>query len=62
MTIAEIMNLCTEASLCKVEIYSLEKDKTIWSGVGDEIPYEYEDLEIASFDVPSNEKMTFNVE
>ena len=62
MTIIEIMDLCTDAGLCKVEIYHLEKDETIWSGVGDEIPDELQDLEISSFDVPSDGKMTFNIE
>lgn len=62
MTIYDIMYWCTDSSLCKVEIYSLEKEKIIWSGMGDEIPYDYEGLEICTFDVPSNEKMTFNVD
>ena len=62
MTIAEFMDLCIEPSLCKVEIYSLDRDGLIWSGMGDEIPSEFEELEVGTFDVPSDGKMTFNID
>ena len=62
MTIIEMMDLCIDASLCKVEIFSFEKDGLLWSGMGDDIPDEYEDLEIGSFDVPNDGKMTFNID
>lgn len=61
MTIAELMELCIEPSLCKVAIYSLDKGGEIYSGMGDEIPDEYGDLEFNSFDVPSDGCMTFNI-
>ena len=62
MTITEMMDLCTDASLCKVEIYNVEKGKEIWSGNGDEIPDEFGELEVETFDVPSDGKMTFNID
>lgn len=62
MTVGEFMDLCIDSSLCKVEIFSLDKGGKIWNGVGDDIPSEFENLEVESFDVPSDETMTFNVE
>lgn len=61
MTIAELMELCIEPSLCKVIIYSVDKDGEIYSGIGDEIPDKYGDLEFDSFDVPFDGCMTFNI-
>lgn len=61
MTIAELMELCIEPSLCKVVIYNLDKGGEIYSGMGDEIPDKYGDLEFNSFDVPSDGCMTFNI-
>ena len=61
MTIKEIMDLCIDSSLCQVEIFNLNTDKSIYNGMGDEIPEHLEDLEVGSFDVPSDGKMTFNI-
>lgn len=61
MTIEELMNLCIEPSLCKVEIYSVDQNDTVWSGMADEIPDEYGELEVESFDVPTDGCMTFNI-
>lgn len=61
MTIAELMDMCIEPSLCKVEIYSVDKNGEVWSGFGDDIPDEYGELEFDSFDVPNDGCMTFNI-
>lgn len=61
MTIAELMDMCIEPSLCKVVIYSVDKDGEVWSGMGDDILDEYGDLEFDSFDVPTDACMTFNI-
>lgn len=61
MTIEELMNLCIEPSLCKVEIYSIDQNRAIWSGFADDIPDEYGELEVESFDVPTDGCMTFNI-
>ena len=37
MTIAELMELCIEPSLCKVVIYNVDKDGEVWSGMGDDM-------------------------
>lgn len=61
MKICEMMNLCTEPGLCKVTIYCSETASDIWTGDGDDIPTEYGELEIDSFDVSRDGRMTFNV-
>lgn len=61
MTIEDIMELCIDSSLCVVEVFDCETGKEVWSGAGDEIPDEYAQLEVGSFDVPKEGKMTFNV-
>ncbi|MBP3479649.1 MAG: hypothetical protein J6K03_09275 [Oscillospiraceae bacterium] len=62
MSIYEIMERCIDASLCKVNVYSSSQEKIVWSGEGDEIPEEYGEMEISSFDVPTDGAMTFNID
>ena len=61
MTINDLMELCIDSSFCKVEIYDLNKEDVVWSGCGDEIPDEYGELDINSFDVPTEGCLTFNI-
>lgn len=62
MKIREIMEYCIEPGFCTVEVFSTEKDRNIWVGFGNQIPYEVGDLEIGSWDVPYEEgKITFNI-
>lgn len=61
MTIEELMNMCIEPSMCKVEIYSTDSEKVVWSGWADDIPDKYGELYVESFDVPTDSCMTFNV-
>ncbi len=61
MTIMELMEMCIDPSFCKVEIYDTNKDKTVWSGWADELPEEYGERMIESFDVPTDSCSTFNI-
>ena len=61
MTINELMNMCIEPSMCKVEIFDANPEKVVWSGWADEIPDEYGELDVESFDVPTDGCMTFNI-
>ena len=61
MTIEEFMELCIEPSMCKVEIYDCNKGEVVWSGYADELPDKYGEMDVESFDVPTNECMTFNI-
>lgn len=62
MTLYELINLCIEPSFLKVKIYDVNKCEDVWEGFGDEIPEEYEDLEVSSFDLPVKDSITFNVD
>lgn len=62
MTIYELLDSCVDAGLLKLTIYDIDSGKEVWSGDGDEIPTEYEDLECWSWDVPFKEReFTVNV-
>ena len=62
MTIGEMLDLCFVAGMLTVEIYDLDKERTVWTGDGDEVPDEYLDAEIESWDLPAAaSKMTFNI-
>lgn len=62
MTVYEFLDYCIDARLLTVEIYSLDKG-TVWVGDFDELPDEYADAELCSFDVPTKEGcITLNIE
>lgn len=52
MTVFDFVDLCIEPSFMTVEIYSLERG-TVWTGPGDQIPDEFLDCEIGTYDVPT---------
>ena len=63
MTIGDFLDYCIDAGLLTVEIYSLEVGETVWTGWGDEMPNEYLDSELGSFDIPSKQGiLTLNIE
>lgn len=61
MTIEQLMELCVEPSMCKVEIYDCDKGEVVWSGYADELPDKYGEMDVESFDVPTDGCMTFNI-
>ena len=63
MTIYDFIYLSCDAGLMKVEVYDMTTERVIWSGNGDEMPTEIEDMELMSFDVPyMTDTFTLNVE
>ena len=63
MTVGMFLDYCCDAGLLTVEIYSFEKEKVVWVGCGDEVPGEYYDAELSSFDVPSKaDLITLNID
>lgn len=58
-----MMKLCVDASICEVEIFSIESGDVVWTGNGDEIPDKYGEITEFTFDVPEQEKkITFNID
>lgn len=63
MTIFDFLEYCIDEGMLKVEIYSLDKGKTVWTGDGDDIPSEYGYAELCSFDIPTEPwHITLNID
>ncbi len=59
MTVYEFCQMCIEPSILNVEIFDGE---IVYSGPADEIPEEYEDVEVSSFDLPTTpDWITINI-
>lgn len=43
-----------------VEVYDLDEGKEVWTGLAVDIPYEYEIMEVMSFEV-DNDAIIFNI-
>lgn len=61
MSVAEFLDYCIEPCMLNIHLYNLEKGCVIWSGRADEIPNEYADMELCSFDPPFEDAMTLNI-
>lgn len=61
MTIAELLEKCIDPSMCRVEIWDTTKEDTVWKGWGDELPDEYGEMDVESFDVPTDACLVFNI-
>lgn len=62
MKVKELLKLCIEPSLLTVEIFDIEKSEIVWVGEARDIPSEYAEKEIGSFDVPTDYgRITINI-
>ena len=61
MSIQDIIDLMIEPDQQLIEVYDLNKEKTIYHGDACEIDYETSQREIASIDTVEGNKITFNV-
>lgn len=61
-SVLDFVYLCCEPGLLTVDLYHLTKETVVWSGSGDEIPSRYRRMEVCSFDVPEDGKITINVD
>ena len=63
MTVGDFLYYCIDEGFLTVEIYSLRKNREIWLGNGYNVPDEYRDTELCSWDVPSKAgHITLNIE
>lgn len=67
MTVDDFLSLCSDSSYLDIQIYDFNSDvdDVVWSGSGDEVPEEYLDLTLESFDAPnyySNGAITINID
>ena len=58
MQIADILYYWMDNGV--VEVYDLDAGKEVWTGLAEDIPYEYEIMEISSFEV-HNDAIIFNI-
>ena len=52
MTVYFLMDTCMDPSICDVTIFDTKKGEDVWNGPGDEIPEQYGEQEVCSWDVP----------
>lgn len=63
LSINDFVELCTESYFFHISIFSLSKEDIIWSGRASDIPDEYAELTIESFDSPeAKNSITINVD
>ena len=65
-TVHDICNLFTESALQKIGIFDLNSSKEVFSGTYDDMPNDYNYLEVQSIDLTgqygSGDAIVFNVE
>ena len=61
ITIADLLFYCTESGLLNIKLYSIDEEKTVYSGRADEMPSEFNGIEIESFDPPTGDVLTINI-
>lgn len=52
ITVWEFVQLCCDPSMLKVDIFDLASGESVYKGMADEIPADYEDMKLWSFDAP----------
>lgn len=63
ITVKCFCDACVEPSLQKIKLYDCDIEKDVWEGFADEIPEEYEDWFISSWDciISPSETLTLNI-
>ena len=63
MTVDTFLLFCIDESILKVDIFSCEQQKVVWSGRGDDVPDEYRHADVCTWDIPMQKgHMTFNID
>ena len=63
ITVKYFCDMCIEPSLQKIKLYNCDIEEDAWEGFADEIPEEYEDWYISSWDciISPSETLTLNI-
>lgn len=63
ITVKCFCDACIEPSLQKIKLYDCDTEKDVWEGFANEIPEEYEDWFISSWDciISPSETLTLNI-
>lgn len=63
LTINDFIELCIESSMLEIIIYSISDEEELWSGFACNLPDEYADSDIESFDAPDSKgRITLNID
>ena len=61
MIVDDLLDYCSDRGMMTVSLYNLDLDKEVYRGAGDEIPEQYLDMEVQSYDVPDGITFTINI-
>ena len=61
ITTREFCEMCIEPSLQKIRLYNCDTLDYVWEGFADEIPEEYEEWYVSSWDCIISETLTINI-
>lgn len=63
ITVKHFCDMCIEPSLQKIKLYNCNTEEDVWEGFADEIPDEYENWCISSWDciISPSETLTLNI-
>jgi hypothetical protein len=63
ITVKYFCDMCVEPSLQRIKLYNCDTGEDVWEGFADEIPDEYEDWYISSWDciISPSETLTLNI-
>lgn len=62
ITVMDFVGMCTDSGFLKVEIYGYESEDVLWYGDADDIPEQYAEVNVETYDVPYKvDHITLNV-
>ncbi len=61
MTVGKFMEYCWTSSHQLVIIFDMSFAKVVWTGMGDEIPDEYESIELGCFETSEDGALYLNI-
>ena len=61
MSVYDFIDMCIEPSMLQVSLYDVNLSEVVWEGYGDELPEEFEDAVVDTYDVPYDGAITLNI-
>ena len=62
MTVLDFANMCVDSDSLILRLWDMDKEEEVYAGYANELPFQYEDAEVESFDLPVKAgEITLNV-
>ena len=62
MTVLEFVNMCVDSDSLILRLWDTDTEEEVYAGYANELPFQYEDAEVESFDLPvKTGEITLNV-